>query len=72
MVFLRSVWKISMQFAVMDSRTEMQEVSAANAARMKNSRPTIRPAAPMRKNTRGKEMNIRPVPADIPSTPKNT
>ena len=61
-----------MQFAVMDSSTEMQEVRAAKAARRKNSSPTILPGKPMRENTLGREMNIRPGPADMPSTPENT
>ena len=71
-VFFRSVWKISMQFAVMDSNTEIQDVSAANAARTKNSKPMILPAAPIQSNTFGRDMNISPGPADMPSTPKKT
>ena len=43
--FLRSQWKISTQLAVIDSSTEMQEVSVAKIAVMKNSAPTTTPAA---------------------------
>lgn len=43
--FLRSQWKISTQLAVIDSSTEMQEVSVAKIAVTKNSAPTTTPAA---------------------------
>lgn len=42
--FLRSQWKISTQLAVIDSSTEMQEVSVAKIAVTKNSAPTTTPA----------------------------
>ena len=46
---MRPVWKISMQLAVMDSSTEMQEVSVAKIAVTKNSEPTTTPAAVLRR-----------------------
>ena len=43
--FLRSQWKISTQLAVIDSSTEMQEVSVAKIAETKNNAPPTTPAA---------------------------
>ena len=71
-VFLRPVWKISMQLAAMDSSTEMQEVRVAKIAVTKNRMPTNTPAAPMAANTLGSETNIRLGPALMPSVPENT
>ena len=45
--FLRSAWNNSMQFAVIDSNTEIQDVNAANAVSMKNINPMSLPASPM-------------------------
>ena len=56
----------------MDSRTEMQDVSAANAASVKKRIPIILPANPMQKNTFGRDTNMSPGPADMPSSPENT
>ena len=47
--FLRSQRKISTQLAVIDSSTEMQEVSVAKIAVTKNSAPTTTPAAVLRR-----------------------
>lgn len=46
---MRSQWKISTQLAVIDSSTEMQEVSVAKIAVTKNSAPTTTPAAVLRR-----------------------
>ena len=71
-VFLRLVWKISMQLAVMDSRTEIQEDSVAKIAVTKNRMPTAVPALPIAAKTLGSETNIRLGPAPMPSVPENT
>ena len=71
-VFFRPVWKISIQFATMDSSTEMQEDNVAKIAVTKNRIPTNIPAFPIAENTFGKETNIRLGPAPIPSVPENT
>ena len=47
--FLRSQRKISTQLAVIDSSTEMQEVSVAKIAVTKNSEPTTTTAAVLRR-----------------------
>ena len=61
-----------MQFAVIDSNTEIQEVNAANPASTKNKIPMNLPIFPMLKNTFGRDTNISPGPADIPSSPEKT
>ena len=66
------MWKISIQFATIDSKTEMQEVSVAKIAEMKNSTPTTVPAGPIASNTLGKDTNIRLGPTPMPSVPENT
>ena len=61
-----------MQFAVIDSSTEIQEDKVAKIAVTKNSIPTKVPAFPIAENTFGREINIRLGPAPIPSVPENT
>ena len=70
--FLRSQRKISTQLAVIDSSTEMQEVSVAKIVVTKKHSPTATPALPMAWNTLGSETNIRLGPALMPSVPVNT
>ena len=61
-----------MQFAVIDSSTDMQDVSVANIAVTKKSIPTNMPAFPIAANTLGSETNIRLGPALMPSVPEKT
>ena len=61
-----------MQFAVIDSSTEIQEDKVAKIAVTKNRIPTKVPAFPIAENTFGREINIRLGPAPIPSVPENT
>ena len=61
-----------MQLATRVSMMEMQEVSAAKATMMKNTRPIREPARPMASNTLGRDTNIRLGPEAIPSVPENT
>ena len=61
-----------MQFATMDSNTEMQDDSVAKIAVTKKRIPTKMPALPMAANTFGNETNIRLGPAPMPSVPENT
>ena len=61
-----------MQFAVIDSSTEIQEDKVAKIAVTKNRIPTKAPAFPIAENTFGREINIRLGPAPIPSVPENT
>ncbi len=63
--FLRSQWKISTQLAVIDSSTEMQEVSVAKIAVTKNSAPTTTPAAVLRREI-GKRQRF-PTPTALPA-----
>ena len=57
---------------MIDSSTEMQEVSVAKIAVKKNSAPTTVPALPMAAKTFGSETNIRLGPALMPSVPEKT
>ena len=61
-----------MQFAVIDSSTDIQEDKVAKIAVTKNRIPTKVPAFPIAENTFGREINIRLGPAPIPSVPENT
>ena len=61
-----------MQFAVIDSSTEIQEDNVAKIAVTKNRIPTKVPAFPIAENTFGREINIRLGPAPIPSVPEKT
>ena len=61
-----------MQFAVIDSSTEIQEDKVAKIAVTKNRIPMKMPAFPIAENTFGREINIRLGPAPIPSVPENT
>ena len=61
-----------MQFAVIDSSTEIQEDKVAKIAVTKNRIPTKVPAFPIAENTFGREINIRLGPAPIPSVPEKT
>ena len=61
-----------MQFAVIDSSTEIQEDKVAKIAVTKNRIPTKVPAFPIAENTFGREINIRLGQAPIPSVPENT
>ena len=51
------------------SITDTEEVTAAKDTIRKNTVPTNTPAAPIALNTFGKDTNISPGPADIPSVP---
>ena len=61
-----------MQFAVIDSSTDIQEDKVAKIAVTKNRTPTNIPALPIAENTFGKDTNIRLGPAPMPSVPENT
>ena len=68
----RDLWNSSMQLATSVSIMEIQEVRAANATMMKNTRPIRAPARPMELKTFGRDTNIRLGPDAMPSVPENT
>ena len=65
-------WNLSISPDTIASMTDTDDVIAANVTMMKNSAPMTVPTLPMALNTFGRDMNISPGPADIPSVPENT
>ncbi len=62
---------LSMMLDTMASSTETAEVTAAKNTITKNKVPMTFPAKPIARNTFGRDTNISPGPADIPSVPMN-